>query len=231
MIEASRIDHAGHSNDPVGHLHDTLMYNQVLDYIRTWIDEHGDTEFLSAADHETGGLTLMDYESVYNPLLLKSANSTTEPLAAAFTNATGNLTEFLLAETFPAYGITEDFNITQAEIEVLIDLQGSSTWPNALGQIFSLRAGINWSTPGHSASDVALVGYAKGDGYKTMKAEFGGNHDNTDMPKYIESRLGLDLDGATERLIANGTDFVQVKDIKGALRKRSLVKGCGHAHN
>jgi len=35
MIEASRIDHAGHANDPAGHLHDILEYNELMGFIRT----------------------------------------------------------------------------------------------------------------------------------------------------------------------------------------------------
>jgi alkaline phosphatase len=33
------------------------MYNDVLAYVREWIDKHPDTILMSAADHETGGLT------------------------------------------------------------------------------------------------------------------------------------------------------------------------------
>ena len=58
MIEASRIDHAGHANDPVGHLHGTLIYNEVMKHVREWIDKHPNTMMMSAADHECGGLTL-----------------------------------------------------------------------------------------------------------------------------------------------------------------------------
>ncbi|CRK43151.1 hypothetical protein BN1723_019117, partial [Verticillium longisporum] len=42
MIEASRIDHAGHANDPAAHVHETIMYNDVMGFVREWIDEHDD---------------------------------------------------------------------------------------------------------------------------------------------------------------------------------------------
>lgn len=52
MIKTSRIDHAGHANDPVHHLHDVVMYNDVLKFVREWIDKHPNTMMMSAADHE-----------------------------------------------------------------------------------------------------------------------------------------------------------------------------------
>src|SRR4051812_31593080 len=100
MIEASRIDHAGHSNDPVGHLHDTIQYNEVMDFVRSWIDKHPDTTMLSAADHECGGLTLPGY----NPLILKAANASAEALGSAFSKYTGpDPASFLKTVIFPSY--------------------------------------------------------------------------------------------------------------------------------
>jgi len=60
MVEASRIDHAGHANDPVGHLHDILEYNSAMKAMREWIDAHPDspTTLISTADHACGGLTV-----------------------------------------------------------------------------------------------------------------------------------------------------------------------------
>jgi alkaline phosphatase len=58
MIEASRIDHAGHANDAAAHLYETLMYNEVMDFVRKWIDEHPDTMMMSAADHVSPFLSI-----------------------------------------------------------------------------------------------------------------------------------------------------------------------------
>lgn len=231
MIEASKIDHAGHSNDPIGHLHDILMYNEVIDYIRGWIDENGETEFLSAADHETGGLTLMAYG--FDPMVLAAATSSAETLGKAFEQSTGNDTEFLINKIFPQYGLTAESNVTSEEIQSLVDVKGKQTFANLLGAILSKRAGINWSTPNHSGSDVALIGYAKGDAYKTMKGELTGNWDNTDLPKYVEKRLGLDMEDATEKLREKGTSFVMKRDVHGNIKKRSVYgPGCsGKTHN
>ena len=57
MIEGSRIDHAGHHNDPAAQVHEVLAYdrafNSVLDFIK---NEKTETVMVSTSDHETGGL-------------------------------------------------------------------------------------------------------------------------------------------------------------------------------
>lgn len=44
MIEASRIDHAGHSNDALTHINEILEYNRVMDAVRGWIDRHAEVD-------------------------------------------------------------------------------------------------------------------------------------------------------------------------------------------
>jgi alkaline phosphatase len=67
MIEGSRIDHAGHANDPAAQVHEVLAYDKafasVLDFL-----EHDSVEGLmvSTSDHETGGLaTARQLHSTY----------------------------------------------------------------------------------------------------------------------------------------------------------------------
>jgi alkaline phosphatase len=77
MIDASRIDHAGHAIDPAAHFHEVIMYNDVMNYVCERIDKRSDTMMLSAADHECGGLTL----SGFHPLPLKSVTMSIEEVA------------------------------------------------------------------------------------------------------------------------------------------------------
>jgi alkaline phosphatase len=57
MIEGSRIDHAGHNNDPAAQVHEVLAYDKAMQAVLDFI-EKDDTEGLMVAtsDHETGGL-------------------------------------------------------------------------------------------------------------------------------------------------------------------------------
>lgn len=57
MIEGSRIDHAGHGNDPVAQVHEVMAYDKafasVLDFLK---DDPVQGIAVSTSDHETGGL-------------------------------------------------------------------------------------------------------------------------------------------------------------------------------
>ena len=57
MIEGSRIDHAGHANDPVAQVHEVLSYDAAMASVLEFLD-NDDTEgvMISTSDHETGGL-------------------------------------------------------------------------------------------------------------------------------------------------------------------------------
>ena len=57
MIEGSRIDHAGHHNDPAAQVHEVLAYDEaftsVLDFLK---NDPTEAVMVSTSDHETGGL-------------------------------------------------------------------------------------------------------------------------------------------------------------------------------
>ncbi|MBE3044489.1 alkaline phosphatase, partial [Candidatus Bathyarchaeota archaeon] len=157
MIEASRIDHAGHANDAAGHIHDTIMYNEVMAFIKEHIDAHPDTQLLSAADHECGGLTLEDN---YDPVVLQASESSPEALGALFDSFTGDKGEYLKSEFLPSYGLP---NVTDADVQALLkkaEEDGSSAMGIAAGHLLATEAGLHWSTEQHTAADVLLHGYA-----------------------------------------------------------------------
>lgn len=217
MIEASRIDHAGHANDPAAHAVDTLMYNDLLGYLRTWIDEHPDTVLMSAADHECGGLTL----NGFNPLPLNASKHSGEHLQELWRSRPSNADprQFLTSELLPLAGITKP---TDAEINTILS---ASNVGSELVSLLSSRAGVNWSTGGHTASDITLFAYAASDKIKALKADLAGNHENTELPRYIEEVLGLDMDAVTKVLQAAAE-----KD-DAWLGKRTVDARDEHAHS
>ncbi|TLD05166.1 uncharacterized protein PgNI_09306 [Pyricularia grisea] len=199
MIEASRIDHAGHANDPASHLFDIIMYNEVLEYVQKWIDEHPDTMLMSAADHECGALTLAGY----NPLPMKAATASTEELVRqynAFSGSDADKRAFFRSEILPAYGLAD---ATDSEVNTLLS---SGNLGSEMGNLLASRAGIHWQSGGHSAVDVVLYGYASSDKLGEYKASMAGNHDNTALPKFVEQVLGVDMSAATELIRTNATE-------------------------
>jgi alkaline phosphatase len=213
MIEASRIDHGGHANDAAAHLHDTIMYNKVMDLVRHWVDDNPDTVMLSAADHECGGLTLAGF----SPLALTNARNTTATLGPEFANYKGDSpAHFLRTTILPAYGI---YDATEDEIEALIEHKGKGDFSKVLGGVLADRSGVNWSSGGHSAVDVTLFGYGADCRGRELRSDMAGQHDNTELPYYVEKVLGLDLKKATAALKKNGVDWVPQPDPSLAKRE------------
>ena len=57
MIEGSRIDHAGHHNDPVAQVHEVLAYDKTMSSVLKYLKNSPvEGVMVSTSDHETGGL-------------------------------------------------------------------------------------------------------------------------------------------------------------------------------
>ncbi|KAI4096409.1 MAG: hypothetical protein L6R37_006949 [Teloschistes peruensis] len=88
MIEGSRIDHAGHGNDPVAQVHEVLAYDKAFASVLDFLDQDGvDGVMVGTSDHETGGLaTARQLHSTYPeyhwfPSVLANASRSAENLA------------------------------------------------------------------------------------------------------------------------------------------------------
>jgi alkaline phosphatase len=169
------------------------MYNTVMDYVREWIDEHPDTIMMSAADHECGGLTL----NGYSPLRLSQAKHSGEHIQSIWNNrpSSADRRQFLVSEILPAAGLED---ATSAEINTILDASSISA---EVLRLQARRAGVNWSTGGHTGSDITLFGYAAKEQRRALQADLSGVWDNTQLPRYIEKILGVDMDAVTDELL------------------------------
>ncbi|KAG8710384.1 hypothetical protein FRC11_004569, partial [Ceratobasidium sp. 423] len=232
MVEASRIDHAGHSNDLIGHLHEIIMYNEVVDYFKKWVDDNDDTVLIGTADHECAGLTLgcivTTGEYQYNPVPLADASHSSSYLASLWANYNGSEPDNYLLDLFKQYGIN-DANST--EITVAKEHKSSASFNDIhFGQSLTRRAMVKWATLGHTAVDVNLIGYGPN------SERMAGNRDNTEVGQFITDQLGFDLPTVTTLLndkkneiwLVNkaGRDKVE-HGVKNGAKRRSL----GHQHN
>ncbi|MEL6616395.1 MAG: alkaline phosphatase [Bacteroidota bacterium] len=182
MVEASRIDHAAHGNDVVGHLHDILAYNRAVRAAKAWAERDGSTLIVATSDHETGGMTLArDDVYFWDPTPILQATSSMEAL--------GNR---VMAGADPIAAITEavgrDSLDTEAEA-ALRELFASGDRAAAgafVTNLVSEPAGIGWTTGGHTAIDVGL--YAWGPGADA----FLGRHTNDAVGRALFAALGLE---------------------------------------
>ncbi|KAK1780974.1 alkaline-phosphatase-like protein [Copromyces sp. CBS 386.78] len=208
MIEGSRIDHAGHINDPAAQVREVLEYDKTFKSVLDFI-EKSDTEtiLVATSDHETGGLsTAWQAPSelpVYNwhPTILARANASSEYLT------------FLLLKHIAETGDKEDWLLRWINDELVVkhldihdasevELNSIASNPALAVQLFarlvSVRARVGWSTHGHSAVDVNI--YSSG-GRGTEKIR--GNVENTDVGKFLRGWLDLDneVEDITKELV------------------------------
>ena len=209
MIEGSRIDHAGHGNDPAAQVHEVLAHDASFAAVLEFL-EKDDTEgiLVSTSDHETGGLsTAKQLGQAYPqyrwfPSVLANATHSTEWLArsyAAYLAGDGATASRKEKSKFINEKLIKDglgiFDASQEELDAIID--AVPQWPPfyLFSIMISRRAQVGWSTHGHSAVDVNI--YASSPAHAPPLV---GNHENTDVGRFIAEYLDLDLEPITQEL-------------------------------
>ncbi|ODQ66228.1 alkaline phosphatase-like protein [Nadsonia fulvescens var. elongata DSM 6958] len=209
LIEGSRIDHAGHQNDPSAQVREVLAYDAAF---KAAIDfaESSDVEtiVISTSDHETGGLATAkqltpEYpEYIWYPEALANASHSGEFLSLKLKNVVDysedKLTKFITEEILEnGLGV---YDYSDEEISRLIENKNNAQ--DVINNIVSVRSQTGWSTHGHSAVDVNIYGYSKKntDAHISLMESLVGNHENIEIGKFMESWLELDLDAVSKKL-------------------------------
>ncbi|KAI0004871.1 alkaline phosphatase-like protein [Xylariaceae sp. FL0662B] len=208
MIEGSRIDHAGHGNDPAAQVREVLEYDKAFKAVTDFLEEQKTPGVLVAtSDHETGGLSVArqvnsDYpEYRWYPGVLANASSSSEHLArrlqehvaksAGGYDSIEKLNKYINQELVkPGLGI---YDATEEELTTLAYHPDLSQ--PAFANMISIRAQIGWSTHGHSAVDVNIYSTG-GPGADALR----GNVENTDVGKFLRDYLNVDVDAITKEL-------------------------------
>ncbi|KAI7883597.1 alkaline phosphatase-like protein [Lichtheimia hyalospora FSU 10163] len=205
MVEGSRIDMAAHSNDPVAHLHEILEYQNTIELVKRFVDEHPDTLMISTSDHETGGLSLARQVTsaypkyLWYPDVLIKATQSTVTLANKIKAQASVTHDFLVKEILQkGLGIGDP---TADELDRLVKIGSKKRLDQYLAQMISIRAQLGWATHGHSGVDVNLYAYgAQADSLR-------GSHENIEIGEYITSMLNLDLNELTTKLNEDNDGF------------------------
>ncbi|GIZ44129.1 hypothetical protein CKM354_000733800 [Cercospora kikuchii] len=207
MIEGSRIDHAGHGNDPAAQVHEVLAYDHAMKAVLEFIDESDTpTLMVSTSDHETGGLaaarqlheTYPDY--LWYPGVLANASHSASHTAKNWYEflhrGTTKLHKKELQENDSAHDEDErEFldslfkknlgihDASSAEIESLLTASAPASY--IFADMISRRAQTGWSTHGHSGADVNIYSSDP-----VAARALVGNHENTDVGNFLKSYLG-----------------------------------------
>ncbi|PSN65250.1 alkaline phosphatase-like protein [Corynespora cassiicola Philippines] len=220
MIEGSRIDHAGHHNDPAAQVHEVLAYDEtfaaVLDFL-----EKDSTEgvMVSTSDHETGGLATARQlhasypEYVWYPAPLANASHSAERLALELQKYLESDSSKGGLESFVRESISEGLGIKDYSDEELKDLiETPETALYQYADMISRRSQTGWSTHGHSAADVNIY---SSDPKAAMPLV--GNHENTEVGKFLREYLNVDVEAVTKELREKGLGL-QVVDANGTIQ-------------
>lgn len=208
MVEASRIDHAGHDNDAAAHLGDLLAYDEAAAAALEFARENGQTLVVATSDHETGGLSLgrdVDGDGVYawKPEVLARVKASHGPLVAAIEKHPLRADSVFRALTgIEALSEGEQAMlqraVAQTDSGAVVD---AGAMRDAASEIIARHAIVGWTTGGHTAVDVNVYAYGPGAG------RFQGNRDNTHIGQALAQLLGFDLDALTAELRAGvGTE-------------------------
>lgn len=209
MIEGSRIDHAGHINDPATQVREVLEYDKAFKSVVDFVENSKTQSLLVAtSDHETGGLaTAWQSPSaelpVYNwyPSVLAEANASNQYLTVKLYQhlksiesdpaAKDDLEDWINTNlVIPGLGITD---ARDSELKQLASDPEHAIY--TFSKMISTRARIGWSTHGHSAVDVNI--YSSGGPHAE---DIHGNVENTDIGKFLRKYLSVDTEAVTKEL-------------------------------
>ena len=219
MVEGSEIDWAAHANDPVGVVTDILAFDKAVKVAIDFARNDGNTLVIIVSDHGNSGITMGNRDTTkgYDT---RKLSEFIEPLKKAKVTALGIASKFNkdrtnIKEMLKKYMGIDD--LADDEIAAIKDTKdGSMNY--TVGPIIAKRSFIGFTTGGHTGEEVVLYCYSPLNDRPT------GVIQNTDIAKYVEKELGVDLKSATNELFVKAGDLLN--DVSS-----SIVEGDNGANN
>ncbi|WP_060680190.1 alkaline phosphatase [Virgibacillus halodenitrificans] len=174
MVEGSQIDWAGHANDSVSAMSEMEDFAKAFETVIEFAKKDKHTQVVLTADHSTGGFSIgRDGEYNMYPEVIKAAERTPEFMAEEIMD--GEEVEEVLEEYADL-----DFNEEEiSAIQQAAETEDFDTVYAAVSEVFNVRAGIGFTTSGHTGVDVPVYAYGP-------KSEvFSGLVDNTDIANEV----------------------------------------------
>lgn len=181
MIEGGAIDWVCHANRGWACVEETLAMDRALEVAYQFYLTHPeDTLVVVTADHETGGLKVD--EGKLDIARLKQIEQQREPFASALPTDMEQITvDCLLKALGENFGITAITAEQQEAFEHAIQRGRRGDIVRLAMNISQAKAGIGWSTGGHTGADVPVFAIGTGAEY------FAGTHDITRIPAKLYS--------------------------------------------
>jgi alkaline phosphatase len=204
QIEAGRIDHANHHNDPGASVWDVLAADEALTVVREYVDRTPDTLLLIAADHATGGQAMYGLGPAYgnstpalDTLARRRASHTHLHQEILGRGASAQKVQAAVAEHLGVQLTGQQADDTARVLARDLRLghpnaHGAAILPSFYQAISAIpartadRPNINFATGAHTAGLVPLVAYGAWDGPVNL-----GIADNTHLFGWMTRALGV----------------------------------------
>lgn len=203
MVEASDIDTFGHEDDPVGMISETIAYNKAMKVAIDFAKKDGNTAVVSMADHNTGGMYLSSYDtSKQLANVLKKATLTNHAVRSKINKDGSNIKQVLK----DYYGLSDLSSTEVAEIKKeWKDEDGD--FSGKIGRKLGEKVGISFAHEDHTSEDVVLYAYHP-KGFKPSTYFHSGVVQNTDINKYVQYIMDLNLEELNKKLYASSQDVL-----------------------
>ena len=178
LVEGGKIDTAGHDNDTLTNVRETLAFDAAIAVAVEYVRQHPETLLVVTADHETGGLQLEDHLDVE---VLRGVKASTSAITKSVSADRSRVDEIIGEYT----GIHD---LVATETAIVKIVSNEKTIGSVVTKIVNTRAGVSWSTGSHTATHVPL--YAFGAGSELFQGDV---YDNTDVPKRLAEAMGITL--------------------------------------
>lgn len=198
FVEGSKVDWAAHANDPSGIVSDLAAYDEAVKVALDFAKADGHTLLISTSDHGNGGLSigrreLPDYATTDDDGLvgpLRRATLTGEGLARLLAT---DKSERRIREVFERHwGITD---LSAQEIQSIQTAPPEGWLQYVLGPIQSSRAGVGWTSNGHTGGDTLLFSFGPG--------RVSGLWQNTALAHHMAQHMGFTLPPLQDRLFVD----------------------------
>ena len=213
MVEGGKIDWASHSNDAATTIGEVKTFNDAIVKAIDFYKKHPDeTIIVVTADHETGGLALGNKLTHYDWDLSvfqyqKASHEVMNNIVNDFREKKSGNKEAdwkkMLQIVEDKIGINVEANGTllnkkeMAELKAafMASIYGEGASLDTYGnydpltatsiRLLTDKAGVSWCTPAHTGISVPVYAIGKG------TEQLSGYIDNTDIPKVMESLMGI----------------------------------------
>lgn len=176
MIEGGRIDHAAHRNDAAGTIRDVLAFDDAVGVALDFQRRNPDTLLIVTADHETGGMALIEHGKAHVGMDLFATQKVQTSLERILDALGKNPTPENVREVVKTHTAIE---FTEEEARLV-----ANDTLHTLAFVLQSYLGVGWASQGHTASP--LFAFGSGPGSEDLV----GFRHNTELFRIMKTALG-----------------------------------------